>query len=103
MTVLLTCAGSRVDIVRAFQTALVDGPHTVRVLISDAGEASPTRFAADGVVELPLVDDPSPAVRGAAVWAARRLMTAEAFMQLKNENAGSESDPGVIDEWACPD
>lgn len=70
MTVLLTCAGSRVDIVRAFQTALVDGPHTVRVLISDAGEASPTRFAADGVVELPLVDDPS--YRDAVIAVCRR-------------------------------
>jgi carbamoyl-phosphate synthase large subunit len=28
-------------------------------LISDAGEASPTRFEADGIVELPLVDDPA--------------------------------------------
>ena len=58
MTVLLTCAGSRVDIVRAFQAALADGPHKGRVLISDTGEASPTRFEADGIVELPLVDDP---------------------------------------------
>lgn len=58
MTVLLTCAGSRVDIVRAFKTAFPQGPHDVRVLISDAGEASPTRFAADGIVDLPMVDDP---------------------------------------------
>jgi len=58
VTVLLTCAGSRVDIVRAFQAALADGPHTGRVLISDAGEASPTRFEADGIVELPMVEDP---------------------------------------------
>lgn len=28
------------------------------MLISDAGEASPTRFEADGIVDLPLVDDP---------------------------------------------
>jgi carbamoyl-phosphate synthase large subunit len=47
-----------VDIVRAFQDALDEGPHTGRVLISDAGEASPTRFVADGIVELPTVDDP---------------------------------------------
>lgn len=56
---LLTCAGSRVDIVRAFQAAFADTSHTGRVLISDAGEASPTRFEADGIVELPLVDDPT--------------------------------------------
>lgn len=70
MTVLLTCAGSRVDIVRAFQAALPDGPHSVRVLISDAGEASPTRFAADGVVDLPMVDDPG--YRAAVVAVCRR-------------------------------
>ena len=58
MTVLLTCAGSRVDIVRAFKAALAEAPHTGRVLISDAGEASPTRFEADGIVDLPLVDTP---------------------------------------------
>ncbi len=47
------------DIVRAFQAAFADTSHTGRVLISDAGEASPTRFEADGIVELPLVDDPA--------------------------------------------
>ncbi len=70
MTVLLTCAGSRVDIVRAFRDALDAGPHAGRVLVSDAGEASPTRFAADGVVDLPMVDDPG--YRGALVEACRR-------------------------------
>ena len=55
---LLTCAGQRVDIVRAFRAALAAGPHAGRVLISDAGDISPTRFEADGVVDLPLVDDP---------------------------------------------
>jgi carbamoyl-phosphate synthase large subunit len=58
VNVLLTCAGSRVDIVQAFQVALAAGPHTGRLLISDAGEASPTRFEADGIVDLPVVDDP---------------------------------------------
>ncbi len=66
----MTCAGSRVDIVRAFKAALADGPHTGRVLISDAGEASPTRFEADGIVELPLVDDPG--YRTAVVEVCRR-------------------------------
>lgn len=57
MTILLTCAGQRVDIVRAFRRALRDGRHTGRVLVSDAGEVSPSRFEADGVVDLPMVDD----------------------------------------------
>jgi hypothetical protein len=33
VTVLLTCAGQRVDIVRAFQAALSGGPHAGRVLV----------------------------------------------------------------------
>lgn len=70
MTVLLTCAGSRVDVVHAFKTAFPQGPHDVRVLISDAGEASPTRFAADGIVDLPMVGDPG--YRDAVVAACRR-------------------------------
>ncbi|MEW6581802.1 MAG: ATP-grasp domain-containing protein, partial [Actinomycetota bacterium] len=64
MSVLLTCAGQRVDIVRAFQEVLADGPHTGRVLVSDLDPLSPSLFTADGVVELPRVDDPG---YGAAV------------------------------------
>lgn len=63
-TVLLTCAGQRVDIVRAFREALAAGPHGGRVLVSDLDPLSPSLFAADGVVELPPVDDPG---YGAAV------------------------------------
>ncbi len=59
MNVLLTCGGSRVDFVQAFQAVLAAGPHHGRVLVSDAGELSPTRFVADGVVDLPVVDDPA--------------------------------------------
>ncbi len=55
---LLTCSGARVDMVRAFQDALARGPHTGRVLVADAGDVSPTRYVADGVVDLPMVDDP---------------------------------------------
>jgi len=44
--------------VRAFQDALARGPHHGRVLVADAGDVSPTRYIADGVVDLPMVDDP---------------------------------------------
>ena len=73
MTVLLTCAGSRVDIVQAFQAAFAAGPHTGRVVISDAGEASPTRFAADGIVDLPVVDDPTYTAELVAVCRRERI------------------------------
>jgi epoxyqueuosine reductase len=47
-----------------------------------------------------LLDDPSPLVRGAAVWALSRLLDAAAFEVLR---AGtSENDPVVQEEWAHP-
>ncbi len=58
VSVLLTCAGQRVDIVRAFRRALDRGPHAGRVLVSDLDPLSPSLFSADAVVELPRVDDP---------------------------------------------
>ncbi|MDP3866854.1 tRNA epoxyqueuosine(34) reductase QueG [Phenylobacterium sp.] len=42
--------------------------------------------------------DPSPLVRGAAVWGLSRLLSAEAFEVLRA--AQSESDPEVLAEWA---
>ena len=64
VTVLLTCAGQRVDIVRAFRAALSAGAHHGRVLVSDLDPLSPSLFAADEVVDLPPVADPG---YGAAV------------------------------------
>ena len=45
-----------------------------------------------------LLADPSPLVRGAAVWACSRLATAEDFAALKAAHAG-EMDPDVQSEW----
>jgi epoxyqueuosine reductase len=47
----------------------------------------------------PHLRDPSPLVRGAAVWALAQLLADDAFLPLKNENAGTETDPGVLEEW----
>jgi epoxyqueuosine reductase len=46
----------------------------------------------------PLLADPSPTVRGAAVWAARRLLDAEVFAELAT--AAVEEDEAVRVEWA---
>jgi epoxyqueuosine reductase len=46
-----------------------------------------------------LLDDPAPVVRGAAVWAARRLSSGEAFTALREARSGSESDQDVAAEW----
>ncbi len=46
-----------------------------------------------------LLDDPSPLVRGAAVWALSRLLPAPAFERLRNARATGEADPLVLEEW----
>ena len=45
-----------------------------------------------------LLADPSPLVRGAAVWALSRLLGTEAFEALRK--AQVEADPDVLAEWA---
>ncbi|HZZ33644.1 MAG TPA: tRNA epoxyqueuosine(34) reductase QueG [Phenylobacterium sp.] len=47
-----------------------------------------------------LLGDPSPVVRGAAVWALGRLLSSEAFQRLKG--ASREIDAGVLAEWSEP-
>lgn len=46
-----------------------------------------------------LLRDASPLVRGAAVWALLRITPAEKFADLRNANARTETDPGVLEEW----
>jgi epoxyqueuosine reductase len=51
-----------------------------------------------------LLDDPSPVVRGAAVWALSRLLEAAAFDALRTARLPTEADPDVREEWAsAPD
>ena len=45
------------------------------------------------------LDDPSPLVRGAAVWALSRCMGPDGFAALKSKKAAQETDPGVGAEW----
>ena len=63
-SVLLTCAGQRVDIVRAFRDAMNRRGDGGRVIVSDLDPLSPSLVSADLVVTLPAVDDPG---YGAAV------------------------------------
>jgi len=44
-----------------------------------------------------LLDDPSPLVRGAAVWASGRLLQPGAFEDLRTRQ--TENDPLVLEEW----
>ncbi|NWG91692.1 MAG: tRNA epoxyqueuosine(34) reductase QueG [Parvularculaceae bacterium] len=65
----------------------------VLIAIGNSGEAGLSRHARA------LLDDPSPLVRGAAVWALSRLLAADDFAALKRKHAGAEADPGVLAEW----
>ncbi|PWJ78428.1 epoxyqueuosine reductase [Pseudaminobacter salicylatoxidans] len=47
-----------------------------------------------------LLDDPSPLVRGAAVWALSRLMRSPDFARLAAARQNTESDAEVRREWA---
>jgi epoxyqueuosine reductase len=60
-----------------------------------------TRDAALVPVIEPLLVDPSPVVRGAAVWALSRLLAPEAFALLALHHADDE-DASVRNEWELP-
>ncbi len=65
------------------------------VLIAIGNSESPS-LVPDVIARL---DDESPLVRGAAVWAASQLMSAEEFAALKKENSLKEKDAAVAAEW----
>ena len=65
----------------------------VLIAIGNSGDASLA-----GEAER-LLEDASPLVRGAAVWALSRLMTRETFAALETKK--SENDSSVNDEWAA--
>jgi epoxyqueuosine reductase len=46
-----------------------------------------------------LLDDGSAVVRGASIWALRRLLAPDCFDDLRRQRADSESDPSVRSEW----
>ena len=56
--------------------------------------------AAEGAM-LMMLDDPSPLVRGAAVWALSRLLPAERLAVLAMDQRARESEPLVADEWTA--
>ncbi len=64
----------------------------VLIAIGNSGEAALAASA------LALLDDPSTLVRGAAVWALRRLAPEEAE-RLRASALGKEQDAGVAAEW----
>ena len=65
----------------------------VLIAIGNSGEAALAESASR------LLEDPSPLVRGAAVWALWRLSDAEAFEAERVRRLPQESDPAVRAEW----
>ncbi len=49
----------------------------------------------------PLIGDPSPVVRGQAVWTLRQLVDDATFTRLARDHAECETDPEVRREWAA--
>ncbi|MBY0564977.1 MAG: tRNA epoxyqueuosine(34) reductase QueG [Hyphomonadaceae bacterium] len=68
----------------------------VRNVLCAIGNAGDTALAAAAEA---LLDDPSPLVRGMAVWALKQLLDADAFTRLKSARAPAEGDAGVAEEW----
>ena len=48
------------------------------------------------------LDDPSPLVRGAAVWALSRLLDPDTFATLRNARCRNEAESYVLEEWSTP-
>jgi epoxyqueuosine reductase len=65
------------------------------VLIAAGNSGSPDLL----VLIEPLLQDASPLVRGAAVWATARLAGAERLAALAASHRAKESDPSVLAEW----
>jgi epoxyqueuosine reductase len=70
----------------------------VRNVLIAAGNSEDTSLAAACRA---LLDDASPLVRGAAVWALSRLVSAAALEALRTRHGSAETDAGVIAEWVA--
>jgi epoxyqueuosine reductase len=67
----------------------------VLIAIGNSGDATLASEA------MRLLGDPSPLVRGAAVWALSRLLPAERLAALAMDQRQRESEPLVADEWTA--
>ncbi len=68
----------------------------IRNVLYAIGNSGEARLAAEAER---LLDDLSPLVRGAAVWALSRLLSGEAFATLRCGRLAAEADPDVRSEW----
>ena len=71
----------------------------VMIAIGNAGAAPAGELPALQEAIRARLDDASPLVRGAAAWAARRLLPAEDVSRLRTARLAREKDPEVQAEW----
>jgi len=71
----------------------------VRNVLYAIGNSGDPALAAEAERRL---DDPSPVVRGAAVWALARLLPADDFQALRNARCRNETYPDVLADWTVP-
>jgi epoxyqueuosine reductase len=65
----------------------------VMIAIGNSGDAALAGFANHAL------EDESPLVRGAAIWALSQLLPEKEFSELARDRAGTEGDPQVRNEW----
>ncbi len=65
----------------------------VLIAIGNSGDGDLAAVAAE------LLGDPSPVIRGAAVWALAQLVDDEAFAAMASNCLATENDTGVAGEW----
>ncbi|MBX3535780.1 MAG: tRNA epoxyqueuosine(34) reductase QueG [Xanthobacteraceae bacterium] len=70
----------------------------VRNVLIAIGNSGAPSLVPDAVAR---IDDESPLVRGAAVWAAGELLSQDEFAKLAAEKFSEESDDGVRAEWSA--
>ncbi len=71
----------------------------IRNVLVAAGNSGEPRFLSRIDV---LLSDPSPLVRGMAVWAMRRLASSDLAQELKDRHYAQEGDCEVLAEWDRP-
>lgn len=65
----------------------------VMIAIGNSGDAALADCAAQ------VLEDESPLVRGAAIWALSQLLPQESFDELARQKSGAEPDPDARSEW----
>ena len=104
------CAPSLADLARlddaAFRALFANSPvkrigreRFVRNVLYAIGNSGEPALSAEAER---MLDDPSPLVRGAAVWALSRLADEEAFAGLRSSRGATEPDSDVRGEWTHP-